>query len=149
MISKILIATDDSNIAKKALKYALELAGQIKASITVLTVVDERAFVLQSVPFDLSQSQFGQPIGEYLRTAAEKYLEKAQRMCKKKGIKCRSVIRNGHPVDEIIKEAKKSKVDMIVMGSHGKGALESVVLGSVTYGVIHKNTKYPVLVIRK
>jgi nucleotide-binding universal stress UspA family protein len=59
------------------------------------------------------------------------------------------VIRTGHPVEEIIKEAEKSKVDLIVMGSHGTSALKAAVLGSITFGVIHKDTKFPVLVVRK
>lgn len=149
MISKILVATDNSSIAKKAFRYAIKLARQLKASITLLTVIDDRTFVVQSVPAEIFRSQVGEPVGDYLRTAVEKYLERELKTCKKNGIKCQSIIRNGRPVDEIIKEAKKSKADMIVMGSHGRGTLESAVLGSVTYGVIHKNTKCPVLVIRR
>jgi len=148
MISKILVTTDDSKIAKKAIRYAIDLAGQVKASITLLAVIDDRALIAQSIPIDMSQPQLITPIENYLRTAAERYLAKAQTLCRKKRVECRSVIRNGNPVDEIIMEAKKSKADVIVMGSHGKGTFESAVLGSVTYGVIHKNTKYPVLVIR-
>jgi universal stress protein A len=45
--------------------------------------------------------------------------------------------------------AKQSKVNLIVMGSHGRSALAAVVLGSVTYGVIHKDTKIPILVVRR
>jgi nucleotide-binding universal stress UspA family protein len=52
-------------------------------------------------------------------------------------------------VEEIVNEAKKSKVDLIIMGSHGKSALKAVILGSVTYGVLHKETKIPVLIIRR
>lgn len=148
MISQILVATDDSKVAKKAVRYATDLAGQLKASIILLAVIDDRALIAQSTPIDLSHSQITVPLENYLKTAAEKYLERARTLCEKKRIKCRSVIRNGHPVDEIIKEARKSKVTMIVMGSHGRGTFASAVLGSVTYGVIHKNTKYPVLVIR-
>jgi nucleotide-binding universal stress UspA family protein len=52
-------------------------------------------------------------------------------------------------VEEIINEAVKSKVDLIVMGSQGRSALKAAFLGSVTFGVIHKDTKIPVLVVRK
>jgi nucleotide-binding universal stress UspA family protein len=52
-------------------------------------------------------------------------------------------------VEEILKEARKSRADLIVIGSHGRSAIKSAVLGSVTFGVIHKDTKFPVLVIRK
>jgi nucleotide-binding universal stress UspA family protein len=78
----------------------------------------------------------------------EGYVQHAEKQCKKKGVKPETVIRSGHPVEEIVKEARRSKSDLIIIGSHGKGAIESAVLGSVTYGLLHKNAKYPVLVIR-
>ena len=68
---------------------------------------------------------------------------------RKKGVQSKKVIRAGHPVEEIIEEAEKSKADLIVMGSHGKSAVKAAVLGSVTYGVIHKETKAPVLIVRR
>lgn len=46
-------------------------------------------------------------------------------------------------------EATKSKADLIVMGAHGKSALKAAVLGSVTYGVMHKDMKIPVLIVRR
>ena len=52
-------------------------------------------------------------------------------------------------MEEIVNEAVKSKVNLIVMGSHGRSALRAAFLGSVTFGVIHKDTKIPVLVVRK
>jgi nucleotide-binding universal stress UspA family protein len=48
-----------------------------------------------------------------------------------------------------VKEAKNSKVNLIVIGSHGRSALAAAVLGSVTHGVIHKETKVPVLIVRR
>ena len=55
----------------------------------------------------------------------------------------------GHPVEDIVKEASRAKANLIIMGSHGKSALAAAVLGSVTYGVIHKETKIPVLIVRR
>jgi nucleotide-binding universal stress UspA family protein len=48
-----------------------------------------------------------------------------------------------------MKLAEKSKVDLIVIGSHGQSALAAATLGSVTYGVIHKDTTIPILVVKK
>jgi nucleotide-binding universal stress UspA family protein len=60
---------------------------------------------------------------------------------------------NGHllrpSAEEIIKEAERSRSHLIILGSHGKGALAAVFLGSVTYGVIHKETYIPVLIVRR
>ncbi len=149
MISNILVATDGSKISQKAVKYSIELASQTGASITLLTVIDNSSLISQSMPAALSPSKVIEPIAHYLRRAAEKYIERATKVCVKSKVSCEGVIRQGHPVEEILREAKKSKADMIVLGSQGKSTLESAVLGSVTYGVIHNTTKYPVLVIRK
>ena len=58
------------------------------------------------------------------------------------------VVTKGHPVEDIVKDAKKSIVDLTVMGSHGRSALTASVLGSVAYGVIHNLTEVPVLIVR-
>ena len=61
----------------------------------------------------------------------------------------KAVVITGHPVEAIVKEAASAKADLIIMGSHGKSALAAAVLGSVTYGVIHKDTKTPVLIVKR
>ena len=148
MISKILVPTDGTKASKKAVDYAIGFSKQIKASVTILGVVDKSAFVAQTVPAHAASTHLRTPIEDYLREMVEAYVAEAEKQCKKKGIKPVTVIRSGHPVKEILKEARRSKSNLIIIGSHGKGALESAVLGSVTYGLIHNNTKYPVLVIR-
>ncbi|HDO26275.1 MAG TPA: universal stress protein, partial [Nitrospirae bacterium] len=106
------------------------------------------AFITGSIPAVATPTHIVEPIESYLRLAAETYVKEAEKLCKKKGVKSKKVIRSGHIVEEIIKEAGRSKADLIVMGSHGRSALKSAVLGSVTFGVISKSTKFPVLVIR-
>ncbi len=149
MISKILVPTDGSETAKKATEYAVGLAKQIGASLILLAVIDKSPFVGRSIPSVATPTHLMEPVEDYLRQAAEAYLEEAERICKKKGVQSKKVIRSGHPVEEIIEEAEKSKVDLIIMGSHGKSALKAAVLGSVTFGVIHRYTKIPVLVVGK
>lgn len=149
MISEILVALDGSEMAKKAVEYAAQLAKQIGATITLLTVIDRGLFVTGTIPAEANPSHLIEPVEDYLRQAAEAYIEEAERLCKNKGVKSKKVFRLGHPVEEIIKEAEKSKLDLIVMGSHGKSALKAALLGSVTFGVIHRDTKIPVLVVRK
>jgi nucleotide-binding universal stress UspA family protein len=149
MITKILVPTDGSETAWKSVKYAIGLAKQMGSTITLLAVVDDRFIMAQTIPDEATSTRLIAPVGDYLRGAAEVYLEKASRQCKKDGIQSKKVIRHGHPAEEIVKEAKKSKADLIIMGSHGRTALQAALLGSVTYGVIHKDTKIPVLVVRK
>jgi nucleotide-binding universal stress UspA family protein len=148
MISKILVPTDGSKPAKKSVEYAVRFAKQLGASITLLSVIDKSSFVPQSVPGTATPTGLIEPIEDYLRQAAEAYLEEAEKLCIRGGVRSKKIIRLGHPVEEIMKEAKKSKVDFIAIGSQGRSALKAVVLGSVTFGVINKETKVPVLVVR-
>jgi len=71
------------------------------------------------------------------------------KVCERYYIGHKAAMRTGHPVEENVSEAKKSKVDLIVMGSHGKSALKAAVLGSVTHGVIHKDMKIPIPIVRR
>jgi len=149
MISKILVATDGSETARKSVEYAAELAKQTGALLIVLTVIDKGFFLTQSIPSLAAPTQLIEPIEDYLRQTAGAHVKEAEKLCKRKGIQSETAIRSGHPVEEIIKEAEKSKVDLIVMGSRGRSAIKAAVLGSVTYGVINKDTKFPVLVVRR
>jgi nucleotide-binding universal stress UspA family protein len=149
MISKILVATDGSETARKSIRYAIELARQTGASLTFLSAVDKNFFTTKSMPAVATPTHLIEPMEDFLRQAAGAHLKEAEKLCQKQGIQSKGIIRSGHPVEEIIKEAEKSKADLIIMGSHGRSALKAAVIGSVTFGVIHKDTKIPVLVVRK
>jgi len=149
MITKILVATDGSETSRKSVKYAVDLAKQTGANITLLSVIDKSFFIPQSMPAVATPTHLLEPIEDYLRQAAEAHLEEAERLCKKNKVQSKKAIRSGHPVEEIIKEAKKTQVDLLVMGSHGRSALEATFLGSVTFGVMHKDTKIPILIVRR
>jgi nucleotide-binding universal stress UspA family protein len=148
MVSKILVAIDGSEVALRALEYAADLAKQTGATITLLSII-EKGFVPVSIPDVIAPTHLIEPVEDYLKQMAEAYVEQGEKLCKEKGVPTKRVTRSGHPVEEIIKEAEKSGVDLIVIGSHGKSALKAAVLGSVTFGVIHKDTKIPVLVVRR
>ncbi len=149
MVSKILVPTDGSKTARKAVRYAVDLAKQLNASVIILSVIDNRSFVAQTVPAADTPMHVIEPVADYLREAAKEYAGEIEKLCDKSGVKSETVITKGHPVENIVQEAKKSKVDLIVIGSHGRSALAAAVLGSVAYGVIHNETKVPVLIVRR
>ena len=149
MISKILVPTDGSKTAQKAASYGVDLAKQLKASVIVLSVIDQRSFIGQAVPAAETARQVIEPIEDYLREAAEGYAAEIKKLCEKNDVQSKTVITTGHPVEEIVKAAEKAKADLIVIGSHGRSALGAMVLGSVAYGVIHKDTKIPALVVKR
>lgn len=148
MISKILVPSDGSKAAQKAAAYAVDLAKQLKASIIVLSVIDHRSFMAQTVPAAKTARHVIEPVEDYLKEAAEVYAGEIKKLCDESGVSLKISIKTGHPVEEIVKEAKRSKANLIVMGSHGRSALSATVLGSVSYGVIHKDATIPVLIVK-
>jgi nucleotide-binding universal stress UspA family protein len=148
MIANILVPSDGSKTAQKAAEYAVDLAKQLKASITVLSVIDQRSLIVQTAPASRTARHTIEPIEDYLREAAEGYAGAIKKLCDKSGVASTILIKMGHPVEVIVKEAKKSKANLIVMGSHGRSALSATILGSVSYGVIHNDKSIPVLIVR-
>ena len=149
MISKILVPIDGSKMSHAAAKYAVELAKQTGASLTLLSVIDKRFIVEQAVSASASPTHLRESVEDYMKQSAQAATDGIAKVCERHRIPYKAVMRTGHPVEEIVKEAARSKADLIVMGSHGKSALKAVILGSVTYGVLHKETKIPLLIVRR
>ena len=149
MISKIIVPTDGSKVAQKAAKYAVELAKQTGASLTLLSVIDKRFVISQAVSSAASPTHLTESVEDYLKQEVISNSEAIEQLCKRNHVKFSSIVKSGHPVEEIAKEAKRIKADLVVMGSHGKSALRAAVLGSVTFGVAHKDAKIPLLIVRR
>ena len=149
MISKILVPSDGSKAAQRAAGYAIDLAKQLKASIIILSVIDQRSLIAKTVPASKTARRTIEPIEDYLKEAAEGYAREIKKLCDKNRVASNISIKMGHPVEEIVKEAKRSKANLIVMGSHGRSALSATVLGSVSYGVIHNDASVPILIVRR
>ncbi len=149
MISRILVPIDGSKMSHKAAQYAVGLAKQTDASLTLLSVIDNRFVIEQAISAFASPTHLKESVEDYLKQSAQSSTDEIEKICKRNRIRYKAVMRTGHPVEQIMNEAKKSKVDLIIMGSHGKSALKAAVLGSVTYGVMHKDTKIPLLIVRR
>jgi nucleotide-binding universal stress UspA family protein len=149
MISHILVASDGSKTSQKAARFAMGLAKQTSSKLTLLAVIDRNSLISRFMPASASPTHLIQPMEDYLRQAAKAYLEKIGAACQKSGVGHQILIRIGHPVEEIVKAARKVGADLIVLGSHGRSALQASLLGSVTFGVVNKDSEIPVLVVRQ
>ena len=129
MLKKILIATDGSDHARKAIGYASDIATKYKATVYLIHVVPP---VGSWAEVDVEKIQDNQ------QKFANQIIEEAEKEVKKKGVESyQSTILQGQPAGEIIEFARKNNVDMIVMGSHGAGKVEMLMLGSVSNKVCH------------
>ena len=129
MLKKMLIATDGSDHARKAIRYASDIAAKYKATVYLIHVVPPLHSVAE---VDVKKIQDNQ------QKFANQIIEEAEREVKKKDVEgYQSTILQGDPAREIIEFARKNSVDMIVMGSHGAGKVEMLMLGSVSNKVCH------------
>ena len=146
MYQNILIATDGSTLAEKAVKHGLELAKGIGAKVTALIV--EAPFSLYSVPESKMQRMpeaFAQHV-EHVKQHATQVLSHVAAMASDSGVRCDTLqVEHDHPYEAIITTANERGCDLIVMASHGRSGLTALLLGSVTNKVL-THTKLPVLV---
>lgn len=143
VLKKILIATDSSESAEKAADFGVEIAGLSRAKVYAVSVIDTTPYY--SIPLDQVWSKEVYEQLEQMGYEADSYVEKA---AKAAGIEVESLVLKGNPAERILNFAEEQNVDMIVVGSHGRGGFERLVIGSVSEKVV-RHAKVPVLVVRK
>jgi nucleotide-binding universal stress UspA family protein len=148
-MTHVLGATDGSGQSLKAARYVHSLLGPTLTQVSVVAVV--RA--LAAVPF---VSDFGEEdqaarnqgaTGHSFREAAQEAVDRVAEVFSGGDVQVESFVRGGTPAEEIIRAANELDVDLVVVGGRGKGAVEAILLGSVSYRVLH-HAPCPVLVTR-
>ena len=144
-IDKILCPTDFSELSIGAIKHAGLLAEKFGASLHILHVVDQAyqywmAMGPESIPAG--------PSAEEMTNTAKRQMEEFVGQHVPASLKATTEIVTGRPFMEIIRIAKERAVDLIVIGTHGRGALSQMLLGSVADKVVHK-APCPVLSVRE
>ncbi len=138
---RILLAVDDSVVAAKAIRRLAKLAKELKDApqVSLLHVVPRLSRA--------AEKEFGKAgPGRYYDAQSEAVLKALRPQLKRAGLTFVERKAIGDPAPTILAEARAAKADMIVIGSHGKGALKSLLIGSVTQKVI-ATSPLPVLVV--
>lgn len=147
-LEKILVPVDFSEYSQKAVRYGVELAKDRKASLTLLHVINQR--IIDAV-HELSVKGYKGDFVEVMRKMVSEREAELQQMVPqdwREGIpELAFEIRKGRPSEEVIKYAKEHGMDLIVVGTHGRSALASALLGSVANTVVLR-APCPVLVVR-
>jgi nucleotide-binding universal stress UspA family protein len=142
MSMKILVPVDGSDFTKRMLAYIAahdEMLGP-RHTYTLFTAV-------APVPSRAAHYIDGETLKAYYAEQAEQLLATTEAFARQQGWKVETAHAADHAVDAIVKVAEQGRYDLIVMGTHGHSALGSVILGSVTTGVLAR-TKVPVLLVR-
>ncbi len=148
MFKHILLPTDGSKLADRAVIHGINLAKALGAKVTLLSVVPEfRMIADESFAMPMSM-QVKQRYEKEATVRAEKKLATISARVAKAGLQSTSVVVSSDlPYQQIIEVARKRKCDVVVMASHGRRGLTGLLLGSETVKVL-THSKIPVLVVR-
>ncbi|MGB7543909.1 MAG: universal stress protein [Burkholderiales bacterium] len=139
---KILIAADGSNYTRHAVNYLIKNRAMFGAE-PVIHLLNVRPPLPGRAAAALSRAT----VNRYYREETEKALALAKRMLDRERIAYKEMGLVGDPGAAIASYAKRGKFSLVIMGSHGQGALKGLVLGSVATKVL-ANCKAPVLIVR-
>ena len=145
MYTNILIPTDGSELAGKAVEHGIGLAKRIGAKVTALTVLPPfHTFTTNTQMIEDTPALYKTRMNEH----AVKTLGVVVSVAQAAGVVCETVqIQHEHPYQAIIDTAKSKDCDLIVMASHGRHGISAIVLGSETVKVL-THCKIPILVHR-
>ena len=145
MYNKIIVATDGSEVAVRAVEHAVALAKGLGAELAAVTVTEpyENVAFTENMTV-INPSDYNQSCKEH----AAKILSKVVESASANGVSPTTFHRDNHwPYDGIIKAAEEFGADLIVMGSHGRRGLEGLLLGSQATKLL-THTNIPTLVVR-
>jgi len=142
-VKSILVPIDYSPPSRKALNYAVSVAQQFKAKLTLLTVVEPMGTPDFAASFPLVMED------DKLMALAKKDLEGVMKSARvPRGMVEKILVRFGRSFHEITEAARTRKVDLIIISTHGYSGLKHVLLGSTTERVV-RHAPCPVLVVRQ
>ena len=149
---KLLVAVDLSEFSEKIVFKAEEIAKALSAKVWLLHIAEPRpvdfsiaGFEPDSIGLEVDPQSLRDSLAKRFRAQHRQIQDMADRL-RKAGLDATALLVQGATVDTILKEASKLDVDMIVVGSHGRGAMYQLLMGSVSEGVLRKS-ECPILVV--
>jgi len=146
MFKRILVPIDGSATSNQGLQQAILLAKDQKATLLLLHVVDESPLIHSA----MASGSIFTDLLHSLAENGEKILLKAEGLARQKRVRTRSTLAEnslGPVADAILKQAKKLRADLIVIGTHGRRGGARLIMGSDAENVVRQSS-VPVLLIR-
>lgn len=156
----ILVATDFSDTAASALAQAAKLAASTGAKLTLLHVIyvekineallglDAMEYLTRVMSAPSESTPYAPTLAmDRVRDTAKAKLEEAAMAISGPKVQIETVVLDGRPSEEVLAFAHNKGVDLIVLGTHGRGAIGKALLGSVADHVI-RQAECPVMVVR-
>jgi nucleotide-binding universal stress UspA family protein len=142
-LKKVLVPTDFSDSARHALRYGMSFAKEYGAELVLLHVVENLTVGYASDLFPVPMAEVFQEISGYAKAELAKLGDEARG----RGLPVREEVVQGKPSAEIIRFAAENEIDIVVLGTHGKGMLDQALFGSTTERVVRRSP-CPVLTVR-
>lgn len=142
-LKRILVPTDFSELASEALALAKDLATRTSAEVVILYADP----FMPPPHFTSTQLDDVVQAITHSKDLAGEELEKYLRQHLGEGVNARAVVVESMPVTAIVAWAQSNEVDLIIMGTHGRGGINRLMLGSVTERVL-RETDQPLLAVR-
>jgi nucleotide-binding universal stress UspA family protein len=143
MYADILVPTDGSPGTDRIVEHAAALADEHGSTLHLLYVVNTASFA--NLPMESSYEGVASMLEQEGETALDDAAETVERVAP--DVTVERVIREGSPAPEIVAYATDSGCDVITMGTHGRGGINRLLLGSVAERVVRKSP-VPVLTVR-
>ncbi|OPX19416.1 MAG: hypothetical protein BZ151_09365 [Desulfobacca sp. 4484_104] len=135
MYRKILVATDGSEHARRAVQRAAELSRHLQAEVTLVCVLNLPAPYLLALGSSIGM---GSEPWAALQHSSKEILEADKAFLLNQGIAAQTELKTGNPAAEILQLARSGNFDLIVVGRRGRGLTESYLLGSVSDRISHQ-----------
>jgi nucleotide-binding universal stress UspA family protein len=142
-LKRILVATDFSEASHVAVRYGRALSEAFRASLDVLHVMEDPFIYAPTSEGYLPPPQYFEEMEKTVQERLDQVIPAADRA----KTQTRLLIKKGSPFVEIIRHAKSENIDLIVMGTHGRGPIAHMLMGSVAEKVVRK-APCPVLTVR-
>ena len=139
---KLLVAVDLSESTQTIVEKVEEINKEYPAKVWILHNAEPEPDILE---FKVDPLAARENLAKKFHNEHCQIQEIANRL-RKAGLDATALLVHGATVEAILKEASDLDVDMIVVGTHGRGAMYQLLVGSVSEGILHKS-RYPVLVI--
>ena len=139
-IGKILVPVDFSECGQTAVRYALGLAAQFEAELTLVHVVEQIVY-----PGDWMYPPLA--LSDFATEKRDEVLKKMENLVRTPETKVTNVVRVGRAWQEVVELAKDTNTDLIVLATHGYTGLKHVLLGSVAEKIV-RHAPCPVLTVR-
>lgn len=142
MFGEILLPTDGSEGVGRAIDATVAMAEKFDARIHVLFVAEPPRFHEYGASVALTN------IMQSLQEAGRQILDETAERIRNRGLSnVETALRQGHPAEEILQYADEHRVELIVMGTHGRRGLNRMLLGSITEEVV-RTSHIPVMTVR-